>query len=168
MFHYLLEYKKVSYYKERPVITFDNIYSTGEWKIFAVFITNGSDDKEPFFNYTKSTFKNSTEFLNFIYQLRIRSVLNIDTVDINENDQLLTLSTCSYEIDNYRTVIVARKVREGEDTTVDVDSVTKNPQPLYPQTYYNHYEGEAPELYETFEEALENGAINWYTPVGTQ
>ena len=166
MFHFLLNYKKVSYYQQHPLITFDTIYNTGEWKIFAVFITNGSDKKETLYDYRTSTFKGSSEFLNFVYQMRIRSILNIDTVDINENDQILTLSTCSnYELDNYRTVIVARKVREGEDTTVDVDSVTKNENPLYPESYYRHYGGKAPVLADTFEEALTNGDIKWYKEV---
>ena len=161
MFHYLLEYKKTSYYKEHPLINFDTIYSTGQWKVFAVFISNGSDDKEPLFDYRKATFNDSSEFLNFVYQIRIRSILNTD-VDINEDDQLLCLSTCSYEVDNYRTVVVARKVREGEDPTVDVEHVEVNQSPLYPASYYYRYGGKAPELYETFEEALENGAISWY------
>jgi sortase B len=161
MFHYLLNYKKTSYYKEHPIITFDTIYSTGQWKVFAVFISNGSDDKEPLFDYRTATFKDSSEFLNFIYQIRVRSILNTD-VDINEEDQILCLSTCSYEVENYRTVVVARKVRQGEAPTVDVEYVELNPSPLYPSSYYYRYGGKAPKLYETFEDALEHGEITWY------
>ncbi len=164
MFHYLIKYKELDYYKERPVLTFDTIYQTGQWKIFSVFITNGSSVKEKFFDYTKPKFNGDSDFLNYIYQLRNRSILNIDSVDINESDQLLTLSTCSYEVKNYRTVVVARKVRDGENPSVDVDRVTVNPEPLYPYSYYYRYGGKAPELTETFEEALENGEIKWYTP----
>ncbi len=163
MFHFLLEYNKVSYYKEHPVITFDTIYDTAKWKIFAVVVTNGSSEKEPLFEYRTSKFKDSSEFLNFVYQLRIRSVLNLDMVDVNENDELLTLSTCSYELDNYRTVIIARKVREGEDPGVDVDKAAKNETPLFPESYYYRKGGKAPEVAATFEEALEAGEINWYT-----
>ncbi|MDF2906680.1 MAG: hypothetical protein K0R34_2001 [Herbinix sp.] len=165
MFHYLTKFKELDYYKERPVFTFDTIYQTDQWKIFSVFITNGGSEKEELFYYTRPNFANSVEFLNYVYQLRIRSMFNIDTVDINENDQLLTLSTCSYEVKNYRTVIVARRVREGEDPTVDVDRVTINPEPLYPYSYYYRYGGKAPELTPTFEEALENGEIKWYSQV---
>jgi sortase B len=165
MFHYLLNFKNLDYYKERPLFTFDTIYQTGQWKIFAIFVTNGTTKKEPLFNYTRSSFEDSSDFINFVYQLRIRSIFNIEDVDVNENDQLLTLSTCSYEVKDYRTVIIARKVREGEDTTVDVDIVTENPAPLYPSTWYYRFGGKAPELTETFEEALENGEIGWYTPV---
>lgn len=165
MFHYLIKYKEPDYYKERPIITFDTIYQTGKWKIFAVFITNGTSDKEDLFNYTLADFHDTSAFLNFIYQLRIRSIYQIDNVDIKENDQLLTLSTCSYEVKNYRTVIVARRVREGENEAVDVNSVTINPEPLYPDSYYYRYGGKAPELPSTFEEALSEGVIHWYTAV---
>jgi sortase B len=167
MFHEILDYKKkdLKYYKKHPLISFDTIYNTGKWKIFAVFITTPDMDKEYFFDYRKADFKDSSDFLNFVYQVRIRSLINADTVDINENDQLLMLSTCSYEVnENYRSVVAARKVREGEAAEVDVDSVTRNKNPLYAEDYYSRHGGEAPELAATFEEALANGDIKWYTP----
>lgn len=164
MFHRLLEYKTLDYYKERPVFQFDSIYEPGQWKIFSIFITNGSSKKEELFDYTRSDFRNDSDFLNFIYQLRIRSLFNIDTIDVNEDDTIITLSTCSYEVKDYRTVIVARKLRDGESLDVDIDSVTINPEPLYPYTFYYRYGGKAPRLTETFEEALENGEIKWYLP----
>jgi sortase B len=153
MFHYLEHFKELDYFKKRTTFTFDSIYQTGQWKIFSIFITNGSSKKEAFFDYTKSTFQDTSEYLNFLYQLRNRSIYNIDTVDINENDQIVTLSTCSYELTNYRLVIVARKLREGEDPTVDAESITVNKSALYPKTYYKNYGGKTPELPDTFEEA---------------
>lgn len=165
MFHYIAKFKKLDYFKEHLTFSFDTIYQTGQWKIFSIFITNGSDRKEPFFNYTQATFKDSSQYLNFLYQLRIRSLFNTDTVDLNENDRIVTLSTCSYEIYDYRTVIAARMVRPGEDITVDAKSITHNPAPLYPSTYYKNYGGEAPELPATFEEAMEQDLIKWYKPV---
>ncbi len=167
MFHYLLDYKDPDFYKEHPIISFDTIYEEGLWKIFAIIKATPKVDKDYFFEYRKSTFADSSEFLNFVYQLRIRSLLVIEGVDINENDQLLALSTCSYEVDkNYRTVIYARKVRDGEDPAVDVDSVYVNENPLYADDYYYNNGGKAPKLPATFEEALANNEINWYTPSG--
>jgi sortase B len=168
MFHYLINFKELDYYKARPVFTFDTIYQTGQWKIFAIIITNGTSTKEPLFDYTRAEFKDTSDFLNFVYQLRIRSIYHMDTVDVNENDQLLTLSTCSYEVKNYRTVIIARRVREGEEATVAVDRVTVNLQPLYPESWYYRYGGKAPTFTETFEEALDKGEIKWYFPTETK
>ncbi len=164
MFHKLLDYKEMDFYKERPTFTFDTIYETGEWKIISVFITTGDASEEDFFDYRASSFESSSDFLNFVYQIRIRSVLNLDTVDLNENDQIITLSTCSYEVDNYRTVVVARKVRKGEASSVNVEQVSVNENALYPSSYYYRVGGKAPQLAKTFEEALENGEISWYTP----
>jgi sortase B len=166
MFHYILKYKKMYFYQEHPVIKFDTIYQTGYWKVFSVFLTNGTSVKEPLFDYTVSEFKDNEEFLDFVYKLRVRSLYNIDTVDLNENDQLLTLSTCTYEVKNYRLVIVARRVREGEDLTVDTESVTENPEPLYPYSYYYDYGGKAPKIPETFIKALAEDKITWYKPAG--
>ncbi|MDF2539691.1 MAG: hypothetical protein K0S76_2712 [Herbinix sp.] len=164
MFHQVNEYKELEKYKERPVFTFDTIFQTGKWKVFAVFITNGTTKKEPLFDYTRTDFTSTSDFLNFVYQIRIRSMYFMDTVDVNEDDQLLMLSTCSYEVKDYRTVVVARKVREGEDLTVDVDSVTINEKPLLPYSYYYRHGGKAPKITETFEAAYEAGEIKWYKP----
>ena len=166
MFHYLLQYKEKDFYDGHPIIRFDTIYRTGDWKVFAVFITNGSNEKEELFNYTRASFKNDRDFLNFVYQLRIRSYYNAEDVDINGNDQILTLSTCSYELDNYRTIVVARKVRDGEDPTVNVENVAINPDPLYPDSFYKQYGGTPPELAANFDIALDNGEISWYNPMG--
>jgi sortase B len=165
MFHHLVDYKEKKFLIEHPIINFDTIYETGLWKVFSVFITPGNDDKGDFFDYMKSTFRNDMDYMNFIYQLRIRSIYQIDDVDINENDQILTLSTCSYELRNYRTIVVARKVREGEDPTVDTDSIKIKKKPLYPESYFKHYGGSAPDLAPDFQTALENGEISWYKPV---
>lgn len=166
MFHHLLDFKELDFYKANPVFTFDSILQTGQWKIFSIFITNGTSEKESLFNYTRAKFSDSSDFLNFVYQLRIRSIFNIDDVDINENDEILTLSTCSYEVKEYRTVIVARKIRVGENANVDVESVTENPYTLYPKTYYYRYGGKAPKFTASFEVALEDGDIKWYNPMG--
>jgi len=164
IFHDLVEFQDMEYYKLRPVIFFDSIYETNAWKIISVFITNGSGEEEPFFDYTRSEFADSSDFLNFVYQLKVRSIYNTN-VDINENDRLITLSTCTYELPNYRNVVVARKVRPGEDLSVDVEKTTKN-NPLYTERYYRTYGGTPPKV-SSFEEALQAGEIDWYTPVSS-
>ena len=57
-------------------------------------------------------------------------------VDVREDDTIITLSTCSYEYDNFRLVVMGRKVREGEESTVHVSEITKNPNVLYPDVWY--------------------------------
>lgn len=164
MFHYLKYYKDISFYKKHAIITFDTIYEKGDYKVFAIIKTTPKVNEDYFFEFRQSTFKDASEFLNFVYQVRIRSLIIVDDVDINENDRLLTLSTCSYEVDNdYRTVVFARKIREGEDRKIDMSTVKVNKKPLYCDDYYKQYGGKPPKLPATFEEALEKGYINWYS-----
>ena len=165
MFHYIKFYADVSYYKKHPVITFDTIYEEADYKVFAIIKTTPKVKEDYFFEFRQSTFKDASKFLNFVYQVRIRSLIIVDDVDINENDTLLTLATCSYEVDNdYRTVVFARKIREGENPKVDLMTVKVNKKPLYCDDYYKEYGGKPPKLPATFEEALEKGYINWYKP----
>lgn len=165
MFHYIKFYKDVSFYKKHPVISFDTIYEEGDYKVFAIIKTTPKVKKDYFFEYRQSEFANSSDFLNFVYQIRIRSLIIVDDVDINENDILLTLSTCSYEVNNdYRTVIFARKIRKGESKEVDMNTVKVNKAPLYCEDYYKQNGGKAPKLPATFEKALKKGIINWYNP----
>lgn len=164
MFHYLINYKDLDFLKEHPVIKFDTIYEEGLWKIFSVFVTPGNNDRGDFFDFTRSTFKDDLDFLEFVYQLRVRSLFNIDDVDINENDRILTLSTCSYELENYRIIIAARKLRDGEDDTANTDNIKKNKNALYPESFYRHYGGKPPVI-PTFEAALQDGQIPWYNPM---
>ena len=96
-----------------------------------------------------------------IYNVKIRSL--IDTlVDIKDDDKLLTLSTCSYEFDDFRTVIVARKVRDGEDISVNTESAKNSENPLMPDCWYSRYGGHAPSYF-NFRKAYENGEISWYS-----
>ena len=160
MFANLMNYSDLSIYQSAPVITFDTIYEEAQWKVISIFKTNTMEDQGEPFQYLRYSFADDSDFLNYVYQVRERSLIDMP-VDVNEDDQLITLSTCSYEFDEFRTVVVARKVRPGEDASVNVSQAAKNPDPLMPDVWYNTYGGSKPQV-TTFEEALENGQINWY------
>ncbi len=137
MFAKLDVYKKLSGYKASPVIEFDTLTGSYKWKVVSVFITNvyAKDDNGYVFNYT-STLGTQAEYDDFVYQIKARSMYDID-VDIQPGDKFLTLSTCSYDFDGARLVIVGRLVREGEDAGVDVSKVTVNNDARYPQAWYD-------------------------------
>lgn len=160
MFGHLLKYDNLDFYKERPVIFFDTLEEQGDWKIISVFKTNTLSEQGKFFNYLKIDFAKEDDFLDFVYDVKIRSL--IDTpVDIGKNDRLITLSTCSYELKDFRTVVVARKVREGEPSEVDVTNAKMNENPLMPEGYYSRYGGKPP-VVNGFEKDLEDGNLPWY------
>ena len=83
--------------------------------------------------------------MQMVGQMQIRSIINAP-VDVLPGDELLTLSTCTYEFDDARLVVVARKVREGESASVDVGAATLNPKPLYPQIWYDKKGGTRPDV----------------------
>ena len=145
MFGHLLKYDNLDFYKEHPVIMFDTTDEQADWKIISVFKTNTLEKHGEIFDYLKIDFANDNDFLQFVYDVRVRSLIDIP-VDVGKNDRLITLSTCSYELDDFRTVVVARKVREGESTAVELRNAKMNENPLMPRSYYTRYGGKAPVL----------------------
>ena len=160
MFGSLLNYGSLDYYKAHPTFELDTVDYDADWKIFSVFKTNVLASQGEPFNYLRTAFANESDFLNFVYQIQIRSLFDTG-VDISPDDQIVLLSTCSYEMPDFRTVIVARKVREGEEPTVDVNKATWNPTVLYPDGWYSAKGGTKPQHPDTFEEALAQGKIDW-------
>ena len=167
-FHDLMEYGgldgDLDFYKEHPIITFNTPDGDAKWKIISVMKTSTLYEHGEFFNYMQGEFTSDAEFMNFVYNCRIRSLFDIPVM-VNENDQLLTLSTCSYEFTGFRTVVVARKVREGEDEKVDVQLASYNDDPVFPDVYYMRYGGTRPDPL-TFKTAYEKGYVNWYDGKG--
>lgn len=160
MFANLKHYDSLDFYKSSPTFTFNTIYEKAKWKIVSVFKTNTLDYQGDFFNYLRGEFTSDYDFLNFVYELRERSIIDCP-VDVNENDTLCTLSTCTYDFEEFRFVVVARKVRDGESANVDISKAKLNEDPLYPNIWYNSYGGTKPEV-TTFQDAYNKGKINWY------
>ena len=134
----ILQYTDLEFYKSAPVIDFDLEGVEGKWKVFSVFKINTLPEQGEIFDYAQPDFEDDEAFTAFIEEMRSRSILNLP-VDVNADDQLLTLSTCSYEFEEFRTVVVARRVREGEDATVDLDKAAYNPSPVYPDCWVQKY-----------------------------
>lgn len=164
MFGNLLYYGGTSgdldFYSGSPTVRFDTPEGDGVYKIISVFKTNTLSSHGEFFNYMMGEFQNEKDFMNYVYNVRIRSMINCP-VDVNEDDKLLTLSTCSYEYTNFRTVVVARKVRDGESPKVDVSKASLNDNAVWPQVYYSARGGTRPEVTD-FVTAYEAGEIDWY------
>ncbi|MBQ3602856.1 MAG: class B sortase [Clostridia bacterium] len=137
MFGKLKQYKTVAGYKKAPVIEFGTLYADYKWKVFAVFITNGTSagDDGYLFNYMFTDLSTNQKVEEFLGEIKLRSIY-YPQVDIAVSDKILTLSTCTYELDEGRLVIMARMVRPGESEYVDVNAVRYNANPRYPQGYY--------------------------------
>lgn len=162
MFANLMNYSDLDFYKSTPVFTFDTIHDESVWKVFAVIKTNTLYDQGEPFRYIRTSFSNASDFLDYIYQVRVRSLID-SPVDITDDDQIITLSTCSYEFADFRTVVFARKVRPGEDSAVDIEKSALAQNPVMPDCWYEKYGGSAPQV-TSFASALKNGEIHWYKP----
>lgn len=138
MFTPLKEYKSIDGFKENPIIEYSTLYANYKFKVYAVFISNGkaSGDNGYCFNYATSNFVSDEAFESFVENLDQRALYKTG-VDIKKGDKLITLSTCTYDFDEARLVVVGRMVRDGEKLTVDTSKAKVNPNPRYPQAYYN-------------------------------
>lgn len=148
MFSDLEKYQDIEFYKSSPVIDFATVNGMEKWKVYAVFITNAKaeEDNGYIFNYIYP-YMDGENFDGFINEVNKRRLYATD-VDINDDDNMLVLSTCIRSLDVYnkgkrtykadaRLVVIARRLRAGESESVNTDAVTLNPSPKYPQLWYD-------------------------------
>ena len=160
MFTQLKNYKELDFYKTAPAFTFDTIDYQSQWKVISVFLTNTLPEQGEPFNYMRTAFKNDSDYLNFVYQLRIRSIYNTG-VSFNADDKIVLLSTCSYEFNDFREVVVARRVRTGESAMVETDHAAYNNKVLYPDCWYKKNGGTKPIWPSTYEQAAKEKVLPW-------
>lgn len=146
IFGHLNYYKDIENYKEYPTVKFNTIYEDGTWKIFAAFIANiyDSQDSGYTFPYLTVNFPSDEKFTEFIDDVKSRSYYTNESVDIKPDDKILTLSTCCYEFEDSRFVVMARLVRDGESEEVDVSKAKTNENQKFPQAWYDANGGENP------------------------
>ncbi len=135
----LLNYRNIDFFRAHPIIYFNTLFEKRAWKIYAVYITNGStkSDNGYFFDYT-FTQCSDTCYEEYIEELDKRKLYETG-VDITTTDKILTLSTCTYEYNDARLVVVARMVRDGETEAVDTSLSGMKTTPVkYPDSYYDN------------------------------
>ena len=136
MFSVLEQYKTIEGYKKSPIIEFSTLYKSYTFKVFAVFIATDSPVSDNGFSYTVTDFMSDNKFGEFINEVKSRSLINTD-VSVQTDDKILTLVTPTREFDNARLVVMGRMVHENESPDVNVDDVTLNTSPKYPQAWYD-------------------------------
>ena len=138
MFGSLSSYRDLNFYKQSPIISLKTLFSEHKYIIFAIMITNASskDDNGYLYNYTTPVFKNQEEFLLWIDEAKERSLISTD-IEVENHDQILTLSTCCYDFDNARFVIMAKRLADGEEIP-NISSSKLNPNVRYPQVWYDN------------------------------
>ena len=111
MFQELLKYESENYYKNHPTIRFTTVDDDSEYEIIAVFKSRVyyKSEKNVFRYYYFINAENESEYNNFVQNAKKASLYDIDAT-ANYNEQLITLSTCSYHVKDGRFAVVARKV----------------------------------------------------------
>lgn len=107
MFQDLIKYLDEDFFKAHQTFTYDTLYESYEAEIFAVYNTLID------FNYIETDFASETEYAELLQQMQDKSRFTTD-VDLDADDQIITLSTCDYELDpnNGRLVIQAKLTKK--------------------------------------------------------
>lgn len=100
MFSSLAKYKEQSYYDEHPILYF--LTPTADYKIE---LYAGIVVKRDTLIYVPNP--DETEFSTFLHKAKTNSTF-VSNVEINEKDTLITLSTCSYEYNNARYILIGK------------------------------------------------------------
>lgn len=142
MFGSLKMYKDNSYYyEEHPIIEFNSNYFCYKYKIFSVMIVDADDKTDTRYEYWNALdFDNEKEFYDFVNEAKRRNI-RLNDVDVKYGDPLITLSTCNEIFGKEREgrlVIMARRLRDGEDPLAGTQNSSTNPNIKWPSIYYDY------------------------------
>lgn len=116
MFHDLLEYEDQDFWSEHRTFEFDvydpatGMTEIGDYEVFAVSRSNiKAEDSTAFKYYEYAGYTDEEKFYEYVAGVKAES--SYDTsVDPQFGDQLVTLSTCAYHVDEGRFYVVGRRV----------------------------------------------------------
>ncbi|MEA5011567.1 MAG: class B sortase [Angelakisella sp.] len=141
MFNVVAKYQTPEFCAQYPVIDFDTLEGTGQYVIASVFIANVEPQNGETFDYhLKGTqFQTFEDNEAYIVEIMKRSLV-LTGVDFTARDEFITLSTCGYDFEGERIVVVARKLREDESKEQFAHlTVTKNPNAVMPEIWEKLY-----------------------------
>ena len=99
MFAQLNKYKeKEFFYGNNDIVIEVENGKVLKYKVFSAYVTDSKD------NYIKTNFDDKDQYKEFLEDIKNKSQYKSD-IDVNENDKIITLSTCSYEFNNARMVV---------------------------------------------------------------
>lgn len=136
----------VDYARLAPTFTMNTIYEEATYKVFAVMVVNSNQVDGTPFGYLRTSFSDDVDFANFLAEITARSLYVYGDVDLRPDDNILMMSTCNTSGEVHftegRTVVVARKVREGEDPTTDPNTIYYNNDVIMPYGWYKNQDVE--------------------------
>ena len=99
MFAQLKKYKeKEFFYGDNDIVIEVENGKVLKYKVFSAYVTDAKD------NYIKTNFDDKAQYKELLEDIKNKSLYKSD-IDVNENDKIITLSTCSYEFNDARMVV---------------------------------------------------------------
>lgn len=144
-------YDTLEHAKNYPVIQFNTIFQDYQWAVVGTMLTNGTaaQDNGYLFDFNATTMGEFSR-VRFVDELKARFLYDTG-IYFDNLDHLLTLTTCSYAFTEARLVVVA-KLLDEEDEVPTPGSIqgTVNPNPRYPQIWYNNHRQTNPFEYDNW------------------
>ncbi len=105
-FEGLSNYDSIDYFNQKPIIYYATLNDPElvPYEVVAVLKVDQG------FDYRQTTFTDNNEFLNYYNNILSNRLYDTGKV-IYGNDQLITLSSCNYDFDDARIVVVARRTK---------------------------------------------------------
>lgn len=111
MFGGLKKYAEKNYGLEHKMIHFDSLYEKREYELIAVFYSQVYMSTDQVFKYYKFFQADTQEEFND-WSSNIKKMSLYDTgTSLEFGDEFITLSCCSYQVEDGRFVVVAKRIR---------------------------------------------------------
>lgn len=111
MFGSLTDFESEDFGKAHSTIQFDMVFEKRSYELVAAILTEIPDeDDEDAFRYYMYYGKDDKEMFSAYSEFIEQNRLYDTGVTLQEGDDILTLSTCSYHSDNGRFIVVARRI----------------------------------------------------------
>ena len=107
MFGTLEKFRGAEFFKENETIYFDLFPNTYRFQVFGVYLVDED------FDYRNTMLGNGENIYNLLDRLKDKSLQNRD-VTLTPDDTILTLSTCEYDFEDARLVVMAKLVSNDD------------------------------------------------------
>ena len=104
MFAGLNNFKEEDFFNNNRNIYIDTKDVSYVYEVFSVYVEKANENP---YMYSFST---KEEYISFLNGLKNKSMFLANTADFTENDKIITLSTCSYEVTDGRCLVHAKLI----------------------------------------------------------
>ncbi len=129
----------VYYARSASTFSMNTLYRNGQYQVFAVVLLDENADDQHYFNYLRTAFTGDEDFVNYLNQVRARSLYNYP-VPVDEDDEIVVLSTCTNrsqaKVKNGRLAVFARRVVTTGGGNTDTSLIEKNEDVIMPYAWY--------------------------------